>query len=1065
MSSQIGVLLVDDHALLRKGLAALLGAESGIRVVGEAGGGEEAIAQVRALQPDVVIMDISMPGLGGIDATRQIRADSPDSKVIALSIHSSKRFVDDMLDAGAAGYLLKESAPEELVQAIHAMMRGEMYLSSAITATVVSAYLDGVAAEGATTDPGAAAGILRTKLHRPPAPQDLVPRTRLLENLESGRVRPLTLVSAPAGYGKSMLISNWLENADWPSAWLSLDEADSEIRQFLGYFVAAVKSIFADACEQSEGLSNTTSLPPVGVVAATLANELDALEQPFLLVLDDYHLIHASSPVNDLLGQLLARPPLPLHLVIVCRRDPALHLVNLRARGQLNELRMQDLRFSREDTRSMLRQHVKQGLSDKAIERLEQELEGWAVGLRLVTLAMSRVEDPETLLRQLSAGFTQAQDYLVHEVINNQPAALRDWLLKSAILDRFCTPLCDAICAQDNGTASSELVGGRFIELLRESNLFVIPLDAQGKWFRHHHLFQHLLQNQLERHITPKAITQLHARASEWFESKALIDEALSHALAAGDSERAAQIVERNRQHVLDTDRWYDLEKWLARLPEALVQQRVGLMMAQVWILFLRFRFEGVTPILENVESILGDNSDERALRGEISLMRGYILFFLGEGTSSLQHIEDALQRVPVSFGEARAQSEIIFALSSQMVGRKKRALDSLSESLESYQSPNELRKTRLLVSYVFVHLISADLPAAGIANQRLKMVVDRNRYAYAEAWNDYLQGIIHLCRYELDAAVEFLGRSVSNRFVHHQRAALDSFAGLILAYQALGRSDDAEATSRLLREYVSSLDDPQFWVLVESVEVRFAILQGWAAPTLRWLEASAPPEEKAMLWWLEIPCISRCRALVSEGSSANLDDAQQRLREYVESTEARHNKLHLIGILALQAVAYNKQHKLEDALAVLARALTLAEKNDFMFPFLELGQPMIELLEHLADKKGFTDFVNRLIDRYQSVKKQHPIAAASRSESSRGLTTDPLTKRERDILKLLAQRLQNKEIAAKLFVSPETVKSHVKNLYQKLKVSNRRDAAVRATKILTSIEASPADDGADRGP
>ena len=259
-------------------------------------------------------------------------------------------------------------------------------------------------------------------------------------------------------------------------------------------------------------------------------------------------------------------------------------------------------------------------------------------------------------------------------------------------------------------------------------------------------------------------------------------------------------------------------------------------------------------------------------------------------------------------------------------------------------------------------------------------MVVDRNHYVYAEAWHDYLQGAIHLCRYEFDTAAEFLRRSVTNRFVHHQRAALDSFAGLVLAYQMLGRSDDVEATLQLFRDYVASIDDPQFWVLVDSVEVRLAILQGRAAPTLRWLKASAPLEEKAMLWWLEIPCISWCRALISEGSSANLDEAQHRLHKYLESTEARHNDFHLIGILTLQAVAYNKQHKLEDALAVLTRALTLAEKGDFMFPFLEVGQPMIGLLERLADNNDLTDFVNRLIDRFQATKQQHPIAPAARS-------------------------------------------------------------------------------------
>ena len=529
-------------------------------------------------------------------------------------------------------------------------MRGEMYLSSAITATVVSAYVEGMALESATQDSGAAAGILRTKLHRPSPPSDLVPRVRLLERLDAGRVRPLTLVSAPAGYGKSMLVSNWLEKADWPSAWLSLDEADSDFRQFLGYFVAAVRSIFADACEQTGNLSNAHSLPSAGAVAATLANELDELAQPIFLVLDDYHRIHASSPVNDLLDQLLARPPFPLHLVIVSRRDPPLNLVKLRAQGQLNELRMQDLRFSQQETQSLLQKHMEQGLSDKAIESLEREVEGWPVGLRMVILALGQFEDPETFLQHISGGVVQAQDYLVHEVIDNQPAALRDWLLKSAILDRLCAPLCDAVCGQGNTDTPAEMVGARFISALQDANLFVTRLDARGEWFRFHHLFQHLLQQQLEKQSTPKAIAQLHVRASEWFEAKGLIDEALSHALAAEDFGRAGQIVERNRQQALDADRWYNLEKWLVRLPEALVQQRVGLLMAQVWILFLRFRFEGVPPILERAEALLGDNKDHGALHGEISLMRAYLIFFRGEGASSLQHIEQALKWVPAAF-------------------------------------------------------------------------------------------------------------------------------------------------------------------------------------------------------------------------------------------------------------------------------------------------------------------------------------------------------------------------------------------------------------------------------
>ncbi len=220
MTDKISVLLVDDHAMLRKGMALLLGGEADMEVIGEAGDGEQAIAQARALQPDVVVMDINMPGVNGIEATRQIIAEFPDIKIIALSIHSGKRFVDDMLSAGAAGYLLKESVPEELLQGIRAVMRGEMYLSSAVTSTVVGSYIEGISAVEEDESPQVDSGILQTKLQRPAAPLNLVTRNRLLERLTARRERPLTLVSAPAGYGKSVLVSNWLESSDWPGAWL-----------------------------------------------------------------------------------------------------------------------------------------------------------------------------------------------------------------------------------------------------------------------------------------------------------------------------------------------------------------------------------------------------------------------------------------------------------------------------------------------------------------------------------------------------------------------------------------------------------------------------------------------------------------------------------------------------------------------------------------------------------------------------------------------------------------------------------------------------------------------------
>ena len=275
------VLLVDNHPQMLKRLRTLLQSDAGLAMVGEASDGGEALEQVRALSPDVVVMGITMPNMNGIEATRRILAEAPDTRVVALSIHAEKRFVDDMLKAGVAACVLKDSAAEELVQAIHAVLRGEAFLSGPILATVVSGYRKSMDDPAQAVEEAAvvtAGQILQTKLYHPASPVDLVPRTKLIARLEAERARPLTLVSASAGYGKSVLISSWLERCEWPGAWFSLDEDDSDLRQFLIYFVAAVRSLFPQACEDSLGLSEAHELPPVARLAAVLANELDALE-------------------------------------------------------------------------------------------------------------------------------------------------------------------------------------------------------------------------------------------------------------------------------------------------------------------------------------------------------------------------------------------------------------------------------------------------------------------------------------------------------------------------------------------------------------------------------------------------------------------------------------------------------------------------------------------------------------------------------------------------------------------------------------------------------------------
>jgi ATP/maltotriose-dependent transcriptional regulator MalT/ActR/RegA family two-component response regulator len=528
------ILLVDDHPLVRKGLRALLESEPRLTVVGEAGDGNEALERARTLRPDVVVLDVSMPGMSGFEAASRILAESPRSKVVTLSMHSEKRFVDEMLRAGAAAYVLKDSAPEDLVVAIRAALGGECFLSPPILGTVVSGYRESV--EGAARSPF----ILQTKLHRPTLPTDLVVRTAVLERLDAGRDLPLTLVSAPAGYGKSLLIASWLARGDRTGAWLALDEEDSDVTQFVAYLVAAVRRAFPDACEQTLRSATAPVPPAVSTLAATLSNELDALEAPMVLVLDDYHHVDSASPVNELVQELLMRPPGRLQLVLITRRDPPIPLALLRARGQVNEIRMRDLRFDASETRALLAASVRIPLDDEVLARLEQELEGWVAGLRLVALSLRNAGDVTAFVQELRGGVQHAQQYLTHEAIAGQPTGVREWLLKTAILDRFCAPLCAAVCAAPEDV-DARAQGERFVRTTIEENLFVVSLDVEGEWYRYHPLFQELLMAELRRASGDAEIAALHTRASEWFESRGLRTEAAKHARAAGDEENGSR--------------------------------------------------------------------------------------------------------------------------------------------------------------------------------------------------------------------------------------------------------------------------------------------------------------------------------------------------------------------------------------------------------------------------------------------------------------------------------------------------------------------------------------------
>jgi LuxR family maltose regulon positive regulatory protein len=469
--------------------------------------------------------------------------------------------------------------------------------------------------------------LLQTKLHQPRLPRDLVVRARLVEGLNDVIDHPLALVCAPAGFGKTTLIASWLEGraagqaemaAPLPSAWLSLDESDSDLNLFLRYFIVALRTIFNDACAETLALLQAQRQPPQAVLYATFSNELDELPGEALLVLDDYHTIHGAE-VHNLLGELALHWPKPLHLVLISRTSPPIPLGGLRAKGMIGEIRTRDLRFTTQETAAYLSRTQFALMSQEALPLLEERFEGWPAGLHLAALSLRSAGSQEAVLSALSGENANITGYLVDEVLTHQNPAIHAFLLKTSILDRFCASLCEAVLGEMDGAWDARAC----LDWIERAELFITPLDNRREWYRYHHLFQELLQQRLSAEVGSEQVANLHCRASAWFEAQGLLDEALHHALAGGDLDLAARQMNAGLREVLNREDRPVLERWLRLLPEEMIQQRPDLLMLRVWALQFAWRLDLQAQVVRQVEALLDAEGGAKLPVDELQLLRG----------------------------------------------------------------------------------------------------------------------------------------------------------------------------------------------------------------------------------------------------------------------------------------------------------------------------------------------------------------------------------------------------------------------------------------------------------
>jgi LuxR family transcriptional regulator, maltose regulon positive regulatory protein len=923
-----------------------------------------------------------------------------------------------------------------------------------------------------------AAPILATKLYAPPPRLQVVLRPRLIERLDEGLAmdRRLTLVSAPAGFGKTTLVSEWIASCRKPVAWLSLDEGDNDPVRFISYLVAALQTIKTGIGEGVLAAIQSPQPPQAEVVLTNLLNEISVIPEHFLVILDDYHAID-SQPVDQSLDFLVEHLPPQMHLVIATREDPHLPLSRLRARGQLTELRAADLRFTPSETAEFLNQVMGLNLSAEEIAALETRTEGWIAGLQLAALSMQGRSDAANFIKSFTGSHHFILDYLVEEVLQRQPEHVRNFLLQTAILDRLSSSLCDVVTGQEDGRG--------MLEALERGNLFVIPLDDQRQWYRYHHLFAEVLQAHL-REAQPDRVSMLHLRASGWYERNGLRSDAIRHALAAKDFERAASLIELagpgTENGSIQQATWLG---WAKALPDGLFHARPVL---NVWYAYALLgigemeaaeaRFKDAeqwfapadtakaqleTP---SVEMVVVDKKQFKSLPATIAIGRAYIALALGNIPDTVRYASRVLELTeadPFRYSQASMMLGLTYWASGDLQAADRVFAEYTLKLRTAGNIPDAISTTVVLAD---IRLTLGHLhEAIGTVEQCLHFVMDQGEPIHLDAADLHRElSKLHLEQGNLEAAAQHLqrGKELGEKAeypVLRYRLCIDQ-ARLKTA------QGDLEGALALLDEaqrlYIRS-PLPDFSP-ISAMKTRIWVAQGKLTKALEWVREQGISVDDAPSYMREFEHVTLARILLAQYQSERMDGsirAVTRLLDRLLPAAEEGNRMgSVIEILILQALAHRAQGEFTLALAPLERTLTLAEPEGYVRIFVDEGEPIRLLIldlrlrigkrKHDQDHKliSYTDkllaaFARPTAGSQSTISNEKP-----KIRNHRSTMVEPLSEHELEVLRLLRTELSGPEIARERMVSLNTIRTHTQHIYAKLGVNNRRAAVRRAEEL-----------------
>ncbi len=878
--------------------------------------------------------------------------------------------------------------------------------------------------------------ILATKLYIPPPRPKVVLRPHLIERLNEGLHRKLTLISASAGFGKTTLVSEWVAGCDGPVAWLSLDEGDNDPARFLTYLVSALQTIAANIGGGVLGALQSPQPPQIESMLAALLNEITTIPDNFILVLDDYHGIDAKS-VDDILTFLLEHLPPQMHLVIATREDPHLPLARLRARDQLSELRVTDLRFTFSEAAGFLNQVMGLSLSPEDIAVLETRTEGWIAGLQLAAISMQGHKDATSFITSFTGSHHFVLDYLIEEVLQQQPERVQTFLLRTSILDRMCGPLCDAVLLDP--TAS----GQETLAYLEQSNLFIVPLDNERRWYRYHHLFAELLRQRLHQSAAShtggggRDVAELHIRASQWCEDNGLEIEAFHHAVAADDVDRAARLMAGKGMPLHLRGALVPVLSWLESLPPAALDARPMLWVMYAGALTTAGQTTGVEQKLQAAETALQDvelDVETRDLLGRIANNRATLAISQYQADAAITQAQRALEYLHPDNLSIRTINTWVLGMAYLFKGNRAAADRTFTEAVSISQA----------IGYTFVtQLATIGLGSVQEIENRLYLAAETYRHALQLFGDQPLpvacDAHVGLARilYEwndLDAAEEHGQQGI--QLARQYADIIDRFVicEVFLARLKLTRGDVAGAAVILAKadQVVNQYNFVHRIPEVVAAQVLTLLCRGNLAAAARLAQVH------------ELP-LSQARVYLAQG---DISAALAVLVPFRRQMEAKGWEDERLKAMVMQAVALHAHGENDEAVQVLGDALALAEPGGFIRIFVDEGVPMAQLLSEAAARRIMPDYTSELLAVFEAEEQKSEDKSYLSSIPPDQPLIEPLSQRELEVLQLIAQGLSNQEISERLFLALSTVKGHNQKIFDKLQVQRRTEALARAREL-----------------